>query len=192
MKLTLQDCQVELLSKILKDAVGKKKYSKDETEIKELIDIFKRDNDSIEKIKEFVGKYTQNATPGVDEDAYNNTDVLLGGLSYYLWWEESDLSVVYISNFIVDYIAIINQIDKDKPEVFKSASHYLDLFNTFKEKMLNIGVIFYEEKKEINDSLMVYALPVEKILDDKFIEKFSKLIKEYEESFESELSYILK
>lgn len=191
MKLNFNEKQAKVLLFLIEKEL--KNYSNDEYR-EELIQIQKsivKANSYDGIIEEFVDKYKYENESASFNDKEYNIGLLIEGIDYQAHWKKGD-DRFYLNNFIVDYKAIINAIDElnDDNNIFKTEDYYRQLYKDFTVRLKEIGVVFAEDTSDEYDVLMIYSLPTDKILDEKFIKSFTNILSDYMFEFKKELDFI--
>lgn len=192
MRLKVNEVQRELLLELISDSldINNAKY----TELKEVKDALQYSNTKDGIISEFIEIYKYDNDDIKFKDNEYDIGLLLNGVDYHAHWTNKDKenNKIRLNNFIVNYRAIIDAIGEvdDDGDVFKTEDEYKQIYNKFEKDLKEIGVTFYEECDEGYDVLMVYSLPIDKILNEDFIEQFTKILKNYGDSFNEELKLL--
>ena len=140
----------------------------------ELHDIFKRPMTNEEKIQMFIDTYKL----GDHDDC-----ILLGEYEYAT---DEVGEKFFINDFMPSWREIYDEIGNKLHDKY----HYIKQEAKFKNDLVNIGVVYVEQFLDEYDVLLSYNLPVDKINDEEWVEKFNKIIKEYKASFNEEMNLI--
>lgn len=185
MKVELNTEQIKTLLEVIEDKT-------ESTILKEIHEILVEATTNEHKINEFVDKYKYDNDNVFFSKGEHQIGLLIGAVDYHAHWSDDDYSVIKINNFIVHYKSIIDAKEYicDKNNVFRTDEEYKKMYDTFKKELSDIGVTCYEHDLEEYDALMVYSLPVNKILEDDFIEKYLDIVSSYQRQFKDELDLI--
>lgn len=192
MKIELNERQIEVMLNLVEGILNGDTESSTYSELKEIKDILDKTNTQEGIIAEFIERYKYKGDNVKLDDNEYNIGLLIEGIDYHCHWIDEDKSKINLNNYLVDYKAIINVMDEvvDEDKIFKEEDEYREMYTKLTKELESIGVTFYEELSDEYDVLMVYSLPTDKILDESFISKFSKILKDYHHQFDKELKLI--
>lgn len=141
----------------------------------ELYNIFKRPITNEEKIQMFIDTYKL----GDHDDC-----ILLGGYEYYVDRKQNEK--ILINDFMPSWRIIYDSIG-NKLHV---KSYYQEKYDKFTKDLMSINVHYNKKFLDEYDDLLSYNLPVDKINDEEWANKFCEIIKEYKTSFDEEIKLI--
>lgn len=150
------------------------------------------------KIYDFVNKYKYDGDEiatkidGISKDV----PICIKGIEFHTHWvEESNKDVDYLkfNEFVPDYQDIIyslSDLDDEISSQFLSPKYYEDEFNDFISKLKKMGITVEESAGNEYDVLMTFSLPSDKLDNNRYINKFMKLLIDYKSKFNEELDVL--
>ncbi|MCC0684037.1 hypothetical protein [Clostridioides sp. ZZV14-6345] len=179
----LEESKVSLLLSILESI--EKEGSK---ELKELELIFKDPSTDEEIVEKFILKYKY------DKYTHDLPSIMLNKRIYSVEYKKEDMiKFASIKYAMPSYESFIADMDKyNNTNVFKEKNFYIDKLNNFKESIKNLGILIKESNLNEYTVFTTFYLPIEKILDDNFINSFVDILDDYHKNINDELVYIYK
>lgn len=183
--------QKELIIKLFSERFDNDTQSPHYIEAMNIINIVKKDFlDNKAIVEKFLNKYSYIEDVFFDEELQEYVvGVNICNEEYCCHWKQENMDRIYLNNFLVDYKTIMNIKELD---VLKTESEYKERYSNLNKRLNDIGVTFKEDCICEYEALLIYSMPIEKLLDEDFINEFTKIIKDYNKEFEAELAMINK
>ncbi|MCC0645424.1 hypothetical protein KGF41_14250 [Clostridioides sp. ZZV14-6150] len=179
----LEESEINLLLSVL-ESIEKEGNE----ELKELELIFKEPVTNEDIIEKFILKYKY------DKYTYDSPSIMLNNRIYSVKYKKEDMiKFVSIEHSMPSYENFIADMDKyNDANVFKEKEFYINKLNNFKESIKNLGILIKEGSSYEYEIFTSFYLPVEKLLDDNFINSFVDILDDYHKNINDELVYIYK